>query len=151
MKDNIFKKEYFDFYEFMVEAEKSLRNEPSLYKVTSGFLYLGGEQPIYNVVSAVRTEKEAYSLLNKKTTIETLSELLDDIEVSKYREDKWLIPVIRRKIKELEDDDSRGDFQMTDKTCYNCDYTIICEYGCICLLKKGLLKNMVNNVCDDWN
>ena len=40
---------------------------------------------------------------------------------------------------------------MTDKTCYNCDYTIICEYGGICLLKKGLLKNMVNNVCDDWN
>ena len=110
MKDNIFKKEYFDFYEFMVEAEKSLRTKPSVCQVTNGFLYLGGKQPVYNVVYAVRNEKEAYSLLGKKTTIEILSELLEDIETSKYSEDKWLVPVIMRKIKELEDDDSRGDF-----------------------------------------
>ena len=110
MKDNIFKKEYFDFYEFMIEAEKTLRTEPFCYQVNSGFLYLGGKQPVYNVVSAVKTEKEAYSLLGKKTTIEILSELLEDIENSSYSEDKWLIPVIRRKIRELEEDDNRGDF-----------------------------------------
>lgn len=110
MKGNIFKKEYFDFYEFMVEAEKTFRTEPFCYQVNNGFLYLGGKEPVYNVVSAVRTEKEAYSLLGKKTTIEILSELLEDIKTSGYHEDKWLVPVIMRKIKELEDDGGRGDF-----------------------------------------
>ena len=40
---------------------------------------------------------------------------------------------------------------MIDKSCDNCDYVIVCEYGIVCLLRKGLLKNMDCSVCDDWN
>lgn len=40
---------------------------------------------------------------------------------------------------------------MTDESCYNCNYSIMCEYGFICLLRKGLLKNVIGSVCDDWN
>ena len=40
---------------------------------------------------------------------------------------------------------------MIDKTCDNCDYIIVCEYGIVCLLRKGLLKDIKCLVCDDWN
>ena len=110
MVHELFKKEYFDLYDFYVESEKEFREHPFCYQINNGFCYKGGLKPVYVVFSAVQTEEEALSLLGKHTLIETLEELKEEVNDSNLPEAHYFIHIIEKKIREIQEDKHRGDF-----------------------------------------
>lgn len=98
----LFKKEYFNFYEFCIDSEEQFRKYPTINSIITGFCYRGGLKPVYTVISAFQSEKEAVSSLNIQSTIEVLEELREELLKSGLDESQYFIHMINLKIKELE-------------------------------------------------
>ena len=107
--DELFKKEYFSFYEFLVEAEIQLRKTPAVHQVSTGFLYLGGKQPIYAVISAVPTKEDAISLLHREPIRQILDDLIEEVMGSSTPDGLIhqydVVKIIKKRIQEIECED----------------------------------------------
>ena len=102
MTHEIFQKEYFDDYEFYRTSEEQFRKHPTITKITTGFRYEGGKKPIWILYSAFQSEKEALSVLDEKTLIDTLNELKQDVLDAHFMEGSYFVRMIDIKIREIE-------------------------------------------------
>ena len=105
---DLFKREYFTFYDFCNDSEKQFQKHPQITSITTGFCYRGGLKPVYTVISAFQSEKEALSSLDIKSTIEVLEELREEILESSLNESQYFIHMINLKIRELEREHHKG-------------------------------------------
>lgn len=99
--NKLFQKEYFDIYNFYTESEKQFRKHP-INRITTGFCYRGGLIPVYTIVSAFKSEKEALSSIDMKSNIEVLEELREEVIKSDLEESRYFIHMINLKIRKLE-------------------------------------------------
>lgn len=100
--NKLFQKEYFDIYDFYIESEKQFRKHPEINRIITGFCYRGGLIPVYTIVSAFKSEKEALSSIDMKSNIEVLEELREEVLKSGLEESRYFIHMINLKIRKLE-------------------------------------------------
>ena len=101
MTHEIFKKEYFDVYNFYVESEKEFREHPFVNKITTGFCYKGGKKPIWVLFSAFQSEEEALSIVDEKSLIDVLEELKQEVMDTNFLEGQYFVHMIEMKIREI--------------------------------------------------
>ena len=101
MTHEIFKKEYFDDYDFYVESEKQFREHPTITKITTGFCYKGGIKPVWCLISAFQSEEEALSIIDEKPVIDLLEELKQEVLDASFREGSYFVHMINCKIREI--------------------------------------------------
>ena len=101
MTHEMFKKEYFEPYDFYVESEKEFRKYPTINKITTGFCYKGGTKPIWVLFSAFQSEEEALSTINENTLIDVLDELKQDVRRANFLEGDYFVHMIEMKIREI--------------------------------------------------
>ena len=104
--NELFQKEYFEIYDFYIESEKQFRKHPQINRITTGFCYRGGRKPVYTLISAFPSEKEALSSLDNSSTIEVLEELKENMMDMGLEESMYFIRMIDLKIKELKREDN---------------------------------------------
>lgn len=101
MTHKIFKKEYFDTYDFYVDSEKEFREHPNINRITTGFCYKGGQKPIWVLFSAFQSEEEALSVLDEKSLIGVLDDLKQDVLNANFMEGNYFVHMIEMKIREI--------------------------------------------------
>ena len=101
MTHEIFKKEYFDVYNFYVESEEQFRKYPTINRITTGFRYEGGKKPIWVLFSAFQSEEEALSVLDEGTLIDVLNELKQEVLDAHFMEGDYFVRMIDMKIREI--------------------------------------------------
>jgi len=101
MTHEMFKKEYFDPYNFYVESEEQFRKYPFINQITTGFCYKGGRKPVWVVISAFQSEEEALSVVEEKSLIDALYDIRQDaIGVNRIGGD-YFVHLIDMKIREI--------------------------------------------------
>ena len=98
MTHEIFKKEYFDLYEFYTDSEEQFRKVPT---ITTGFCYKGGIKPVWCLISAFQSEEEALSTINEKPIIDLLEELRQEVLDAHFMEADYFVHMINCKIREI--------------------------------------------------
>jgi len=101
MTHEIFKKEYFDPYNFYVESEEQFRKYPSINQITTGFCYKGGRKPVWVVISAFQSEEEALSVIDEKPVIDLLEDLKQEVCDAHFMEADYFVHMINCKIREI--------------------------------------------------
>lgn len=101
MTHEIFKKEYFDAYDFYVESEKQFREHPTITKITTGFCYKGGIKPVWCLISAFQSEEEALSMVEEKPLIDVLEELKQEAIDVNLDDGDYFIHLIDLKIRDI--------------------------------------------------
>lgn len=101
MTHEIFKKEYFDTYDFYVDSEKEFREHPTINRISTGFCYKGGIKPIWVLFSAFQSEEEALSVLDEKSLIDVLDDLKQDVLDANFTEGDYFVHMIEMKIHEI--------------------------------------------------